>query len=254
MSPRHFLTLLDLSPIELSNVIDRARSIKDLDSKGSQVGLMAGMTMVMLFEKASTRTRISFEAAMSQFGGHTLFLAPESSQLSRGETLSDTARIISRMAELIVMRTYAHERIGTVADYSRVPVINAMSDSFHPCQLLADVLTFIEKRGQIKDAKVAWIGDGNNVCQSWVHAAHQFEFDLQLACPKGYEPSGAVLEVANGRAKLMSTPKAAVSGSDLVVTDTWLSIGNESEKEERLKAFSGFCVVPSIGCSRVQGS
>ena len=121
-----------------------------------------------------------------------------------------------------------------------------MSDSFHPCQLLADVLTFIEKRGHIKDAKVAWIGDGNNVCQSWIHAAHQFEFDLQLACPKGYEPSGTVLEVAKKRVKLMSTPKAAVNGSDLVVTDTWLSIGSESEKEERLEAFSGFCVTNDL--------
>ena len=202
--------------------------------------------MVMLFEKASTRTRISFEVATAQFGGHTLFLDPEFSQLSRGESLSDTARVISSMANLIVMRTYAHDRITLVAENSKVPVINAMSDSFHPCQLLADVLTFIEKRGQIRDAKVAWIGDGNNVCHSWIHAAHQFGFDLRLACPTGYEPRATILEAANKRVKLMDTPDTAVSGCDLVVTDTWLSIGNESEKEQRLKAFAGFCVTNDL--------
>ena len=246
MSTRHFLSLLDLSSTELNNIIERARVVKDTFASKSQKRLMEGMTMVMLFEKASTRTRISFEVATAQFGGHTLFLDPGFSQLSRGESLSDTARVISSMANLIVMRTYAHDRISLVAENSKVPVINAMSDSFHPCQLLADVLTFIEKRGQIRDAKVAWVGDGNNVCHSWIHAAHQFGFDLRLACPTGYEPNAAILEVASERVKLMNTPGTAVSGCDLVVTDTWLSIGSESEKEERLKAFSGFCVTNDL--------
>ena len=207
---------------------------------------MTGMTMAMLFEKASTRTRVSFEVAASQFGGHTLFLTSEDSQLSRGESLSDTARIISSMTDLIVMRTSAHNRVMTMAAHSQVPVINAMSDDFHPCQLLADVLTFIEKKGQIRDAKVAWIGDGNNVCHSWIHAAHQFGFDLQLACPSGYHPEKAVLEVANGRARIATSPKTAISGCDLVVTDTWFSIGRETETEERLKAFAGYCVTDAL--------
>jgi len=144
------------------------------------------------------------------------------------------------------MRTSAHDRIMTMAAHSRVPVINAMSDDFHPCQLLADVLTFIEKKGQIQDAKVAWIGDGNNVCHSWIHAAHQFGFDLQLACPSGYHPDKAVLDVANGRARIATNPQTAISGCDLVVTDTWFSIGRETEKEERLKAFSGYCVTDAL--------
>jgi ornithine carbamoyltransferase len=207
---------------------------------------MKGMTMAMIFEKPSTRTRVSFEVAASQFGGHALFLAPEASQLSRGEPLSDTARIISSMANLIIMRTYGHDRIITVAQHSSVPVINAMSDSFHPCQLLADVLTFIEKKGHIRDAKVAWVGDGCNVCHSWIYAAHQFGFDLRLACPSGYEPSEGVLATANGRAQLMSDPESAVSGCDLVVTDSWVGVGEESEKEVRLKAFSGYCVTNAL--------
>ena len=246
MKPRHFLTLLDLSSNELNHLMERAALIKANLHSRSAAGLMTGMTMAMLFEKTSTRTRVSFEVAASQFGGHALFLAPGDSQLSRGEPLSDTARIISSMADLIVMRTSAHDRVMTMAAYSRVPVINAMSDDFHPCQLLADVLTFIEKKGQIQDAKVAWIGDGNNVCHSWIHAAHQFGFDLQLACPPGYHPDKAVLDTANGKARIVSNPQTAISGCDLVVTDTWFSIGRETEKEERLKAFAGYCVTDAL--------
>ena len=174
--------------------MERAALMKTKPHSSSTASLMKGMTMAMLFEKTSTRTRVSFEVAASQFGGHALFLAPGDSQVSRGESLSDTARIISSMADLIVMRTSAHDRVMTMAAHSRVPVINAMSDDFHPCQLLADVLTFIEKKGQIQDAKVAWIGDGNNVCHSWIHAAHQFGIDLQLACPPGYHPANANMD------------------------------------------------------------
>jgi ornithine carbamoyltransferase len=247
MKPRHFLTLFDLSSTELNHLMNRAALMKANLHSSSYTNLMAGMTMVMLFEKTSTRTRVSFEVAASQFGGHTLFLAPGDSQLSRGEPLSDTARIISSMADLIVMRTSAHDRVMTMAEYSSVPVINAMSDSFHPCQLLADVLTFIEKRGQIQDANVAWIGDGNNVCHSWIHAAHQFGFDLRLACPSGYHPDKAVLEAAKGKVHIAANPHSAVSGCDLVVTDTWFSIGRETqEKEEKIKAFSGYCVTDAL--------
>ena len=183
MSIRHFLTLFDLSSDELSGLIDRAQTIKNTHEASDLGSLMSGMTMVMLFEKPSTRTRISFEVAATHFGGHTVFLEPQHSQLSRGESLSDTSRVISSMADLIVMRTFAHDRIVTLAEFSSVPVINAMSDSYHPCQLLADVLTFTEKKGSIRDAKISWVGDGNNVCHSWINAAVKFNFDLQLACP-----------------------------------------------------------------------
>jgi ornithine carbamoyltransferase len=246
MKPRHFLTLLDFSANELNQLIKQAALMKANLQTEAYINLMAGMTMVMLFEKTSTRTRISFEVAASQFGGHALFLAPGDSQLSRGESLSDTARIISSMADLIVMRTSSHERIMTMAAHSEVPVINAMSDDFHPCQLLADVLTFIEKKGQIRDARVAWIGDGNNVCHSWIHAAYKFGFDLQLACPQGYYPNKSVLDVADGKARMVVNPHDAVSGCDLVVTDTWFSIGQEREKEERLKSFAGYCVTDDL--------
>jgi ornithine carbamoyltransferase len=246
MKPRHFLTLLDLSSDELNYLMERAVLMKTNINSNSSATLMAGMTMAMLFEKASTRTRVSFEVAASQFGGHTLFLTSEDSQLSRGEPLSDTARIISSMTDLIVMRTSAHNRVMTIAEHSQVPVINGMSDDFHPCQLLADVLTFIEKRGQIEDAKVAWIGDGNNVCHSWIHAAYKFGFDLQLACPPGYHPDKVVLGAANGKARIATNPWTAVSGCDLVVTDTWFSIGHETNKEERLKAFAGYGVTEAL--------
>ncbi len=246
MEPRHFLTLLDFNPDELDQLIRRATELKASLNPRTTVSLMAGMTIAMLFEKTSTRTRVSFEVAASQFGGHVLFLAPSDSQLSRGESLSDTARIISSMVDIIVMRTGAHHRVTTMAQFSSVPVINAMSDDFHPCQLLADVLTFVEKRGAIRDARVAWIGDGNNVCHSWINAANQFGFDLKLSCPADYRPNTAVLERAKGRAQMVIDPYAAASGCDLIVTDTWFSIGQEAEKEERLKAFEGYSVTESL--------
>ena len=245
MKPRHFLTLLDFSPDELGQLMDRALAIKAEARPTSYRNLMTGMTMVMIFEQSSTRTRVSFEVAVSQFGGHTLFLAPGDSQMSRGELLSDTARIISSMADLIVIRA-AHKRVSTMATHSSVPVINAMSDDFHPCQLLADVLTFIEKRGSIAGAKVAWIGDGNNVCRSWINAALQFGFDLQIACPKGYHPDPVFLQHAAKNVTIMTDPHVAVSGCDLVVTDTWFSIGTNTNKEERIKAFTGYCVTEAL--------
>jgi len=208
--------------------------------------LMSGMTVALLFEKTSTRTRVSFEVATSQLGGHALFLAPGDSQLSRGESLSDTARILSRMTDLIVMRTSTQERLLTVASNSQVPVINAMSDDFHPCQLLADIFTFIEKRGSIRDANVAWVGDGNNVCRSWIHAASQFGFNLRIASPKGYSPDTKMLDLALGKATIIEDITTAVTGCDLVVTDTWFSIGQEDDKIKRKEAFSGYCVTNEL--------
>jgi len=246
MSIQHFLTLFDLSSNELNSLIDRAQAIKNTHEANNLGTLMSGMTMVMLFEKASTRTRVSFEVAATQFGGHTLFLEPQHSQLSRGESLADTSRVVSSMADLIVMRTSAHDRILKLAEFSSVPVINAMSDSYHPCQLLADVLTFTEKKGSIRDAKISWVGDGNNVCHSWINAAIRFNFDLQIACPPGYEPDPNILEVANNRVTLMNSPNKAVAGSDLVVTDTWNSIGNKVDKAIKRQTFSEFTVTNSL--------
>ena len=246
MSIRHFLTLFDLSSNELIDLIDRAQVIKNTHIASDLGTLMSGMTMVMLFEKVSTRTRISFEIAATQFGGHTLFLESQHSQLSRGEPLSDTSRVISSMANLIVMRTSSHDRIVTLAEFSKIPVINAMSNSYHPCQILADVLTFTEKKGSIRDAKVSWVGDGNNVCHSWMNAAVKFNFDLQLACPPEHGPDPDILEVTKNRVSLTHKPEKAVVGSDLVVTDTWHSMGYERAKEKYEQDFSNFTVTKSL--------
>ncbi len=246
MKTKHFLTLIDLKSEELHDLMERTRFMKNNMRSESHSKLMSGMTVALLFEKTSTRTRVSFEVATSQLGGHALFLAPGDSQLSRGESLSDTARILSRMTDLIVMRTSTQERLLTVASNSQVPVINAMSDDFHPCQLLADIFTFIEKRGSIRDANVAWGGDGNNVCRSWIHAASQFGFNLRIASPKGYSPDTKMLDLALGKATIIEDITTAVTGCDLVVTDTWFSIGQEDDKIKRKEAFSGYCVTNEL--------
>ena len=246
MTRRHFLSLLDFSSSELHELLDRARRLKAELNQGRQVDLMQGKTLAMLFEKASTRTRLSFEIAINQLGGSALFLSPGDSQMSRGESLVDTARVLSSMADLIAMRTLAHERLETVAEHSRIPVINAMSDKLHPCQLLADVLTFIEHRGPIAQSQVAWVGDGNNVCHSWINAARQFTFDLRIATPSGYEPDPSILGIQRERVFLTDDPQQAVDGADLVVTDTWTSIGMESERAEREAALSNYRVTEDL--------
>ena len=246
MTRRHFLSLLDFSSSELHELLDRARRLKAELNQGRQVDLMQGKTLAMLFEKASTRTRLSFEIAINQLGGSALFLSPGDSQMSRDESLVDTARVLSSMADLIAMRTLAHERLETVAEHSRIPVINAMSDKLHPCQLLADVLTFIEHRGPIAQSQVAWVGDGNNVCHSWINAARQFTFDLRIATPSGYEPDPSILGIQRERVFLTDDPQQAVDGADLVVTDTWTSIGMESERAEREAALSDYCVTEDL--------
>ena len=246
MTRRHFLSLLDFSSSELHELLDRARRLKAELHQGRQADLMQGKTLAMLFEKASTRTRLSFEIAINQLGGSALFLSPGDSQMSRGESLVDTARVLSSMADLIAMRTLAHERLETVAEHSRIPVINAMSDKLHPCQLLADVLTFIEHRGPIAQSQVAWVGDGNNVCHSWINAARQFTFDLRIATPSGYEPDPSILGIQRERVFLTDDPQQAVDGADLVVTDTWTSIGMESERAEREAALSNYRVTEDL--------
>ena len=240
---RHFLTLKDLSRSELVALIQRAIALKK-DPTGPQTAeLMRLRTMVLIFEKTSTRTRTSFEVACAHFGGSSIFLSPSDSQMSRGESVSDTARIVSSMADLIVMRTSEHSRVCTMAEYSAVPVINALSEDFHPCQLLADLQTFFEHRGNIQNACAAFIGDGSsNVCQSWINAAAMMDFELRVGAPEGYHPQRALVEAAGDRCQVTTSAQEAVSDVDLVITDTWTGMGQENEKTQRLDALSDFQV------------
>ncbi len=246
MSVRHFLTLLDLSADELRSLIERAIELKRRHQAGDLYQPFKGRVLAMIFEKSSTRTRVSFEAGMAQLGGHALFLSPRDTQLGRGEPLEDTARVLSRMADAIMIRTYEHEKIEQFAAASRVPVINALTDRYHPCQLLADVQTFVEHRGDIRARTVAWIGDGNNMCHSYINAARQFDFRLRIACPEGYDPDPDILGAAGERVTLMRDPREAAAGADLVTTDVWASMGQEEEQAQRERAFADYQVTDEI--------
>lgn len=241
-TPRHFLSLLDLSPAELQAVIARASELKKLQHAGEAHANLQGRVLAMIFEKSSTRTRVSFEAGMSQLGGSAMFLSPSDTQLGRGEPVEDSARVISSMVDCVMIRTFEHEMVETFAKHSSVPVINGLTDLLHPCQLLADMQTFAEHRGSIKGKTVTWVGDGNNMCHSYINAARQFDFNLRIACPAGYEPDEAIMDAAKGRITLLRDPMEAASGSNLVVTDTWVSMGQEEEKRAREKIFGSFKV------------
>lgn len=238
MSARHFLTLNDFSAAELAALIRRAADMK----RGAAPRPLANKTLAMIFEKSSTRTRVSFEAAMTQLGGSAIFLSSRDTQLGRGEPVEDSARVLSRMVDAVMIRTFDHERAAAFAACSEVPVINGLTDRFHPCQLLADMLTYAEKRGAIAGRLVAWVGDGNNVCHSWINASGLFDFRLNIACPPGYEPERAVLDAAGDRARLVRSPREAVAGADLVVTDVWSSMGQEEQREQRLQSFGDYRV------------
>jgi ornithine carbamoyltransferase len=242
MAVRHFLSLLDLSPEELRRLLDRAIALKAMQHRGEIYEPLKNRTLGMIFEKSSTRTRVSFEVAMAQFGGHALFLSPRDTQLGRGEPIEDTARVLSRMVDAVMIRTFAHEIIERFAAVSKVPVINALTDLHHPCQLLADVQTFIEHRGEIAGKTVAWIGDGNNMCHSYIHAARQFGFTLNIAAPEGYDPSPAVVAEAADCIRLMRDPVEAARGAHLITTDVWASMGQEEEQTERARAFAAYQV------------
>lgn len=242
MVARHFLTLKDLSPEELRTVIDNAIRLKTDHRAGKAGKPLDGKVLGMIFEKASTRTRVSFEAGMAQLGGSAIFLSPNDSQLGRGEPVEDTARVLSRMVDIVMVRTFSHEGLERFAEYSSVPVINALTDGYHPCQLLADVQTFIEHRGNIQGKTVAWVGDGNNMANSYINAAAQFDFQLRMACPEDYDPDPKLLKAHGDRIALTRDPREAVTGAHLVVTDTWASMGQEDEKQARLNAFAGYQV------------
>lgn len=243
---RHFLTLLDLSPEELNYVIERAITIKKGLKAGEIYEPLKNKVLGMIFEKSSTRTRVSFEAGMTQFGGSAIFLSPRDTQLGRGEPVEDSARVLSEMVDAVMIRTFDHALVERFAEYSSVPVINALTDDYHPCQLLADVQTFVELRGSIQDKTVTWVGDGNNMCNSYINAARQFDFQLNIACPEGFEPLPELLEANKDRIKIFRKPEEAVAGSHLVVTDVWASMGQEEEQKEREKAFAGYQVTTEM--------
>jgi ornithine carbamoyltransferase len=242
----HFLTLKDLTPAELKQLIQRAAELKHMQHRGELYQPLKGKVLAMIFEKSSTRTRVSFESAMVQFGGGSIFLSPDDTQLGRGEPLEDSARVISSMVDAVMIRTFEHSKIETFARHSSVPVINALTDDFHPCQLLADMQTYQEHRGDITGKKVVWIGDGNNMCHSYINAAQQFGFELHIATPEGYEPDQQIVDNAKAEIKLFNEPRAASEGADLVVTDVWASMGQEEEQRKREKAFAEFQVNESV--------
>ena len=242
MSARHFLSLMDCTPDELVSLIRRGIELKDLRNRGVLFEPLKNRVLGMIFEKASTRTRLSFEAGMIQLGGQAIFLSPRDTQLGRGEPIGDAAIVMSRMLDAVMIRTFAHSTLTEFAAHSRVPVINGLSDDLHPCQLLADMQTFLEQRGSIKGKTVAWIGDGNNMCNSYIEAAQQFDFHLRVACPEGYEPNAEFLARAGERVQVVRDPRQAVAGAHLVSTDVWASMGQEEEIAERLKLFKPYQV------------
>lgn len=243
---RHFLTLKDLSPAELTTLIDRAIELKRMHKAGEVYEPMKNQVLAMIFEKSSTRTRVSFESAMIQFGGGSIFLSPNDTQLGRGEPVEDSARVISSMVDAIMIRTFEHEKVETFARYSSVPVINALTDDYHPCQLLADMQTYKEHRGDIKGKTVVWVGDGNNMCHSYINAAQQFGFNLNIATPVGYEPKSEIVDSVDADINLFNDVASAVKDADLIVTDVWASMGQEEEQRKREAAFAEFQVTSEL--------
>ncbi len=245
---RHFLTLADYTKEEILEILDLARQIKEETKNKEFKKYMPNQTLGMIFEKSSTRTRVSFETGIYQLGGVGLFLSSNDIQLGRGEPMSDTSRVISRMVDMVMIRTFGHEKIEEFAKYSKVPVINGLTTEYHPVQLMADLLT-IQEANLDKDLVVAYIGDGNNMAHSWLNMAAKLGFELRIATPKGYEVNADILEKALEMAKesgakitITNDPKVAVEGTTVVTTDTWVSMGQEDEKEQRVKDFSGYIV------------
>ena len=238
---RDFLAIPDFSRPELLALFDLAERMHRGEYRKAP---LAGKTLAMIFMKASTRTRVSFEVGTFQLGGHALFLSPRDVQLGRGEPIADTARVLSRYVDGIMIRTFAHQDVEELARYADVPVINGLTDLLHPCQILADLLTVRQHLGGWEGKKVAWIGDGTNMANSWLHAAYRFGFELALACPAGYEPADHLLARARTAAKITLTrdPKEAIEGADVVNTDVWASMGQEDEQKKRERDFAGYTV------------
>jgi ornithine carbamoyltransferase len=239
MSVRHFLAISDFEADELKGLLDRAARLKS----GEDRSTLSGKSLAMIFRKSSTRTRVSFEVGMTQLDGHAVFLSDQDSQIGRGETIQDTAKVLSGYVDGITIRTFKHAEVEELAQHASVPVINALSDLLHPCQIMADLQTVIEEFGpDLKGRRVAWIGDGNNMANSWINAAGRLGFELRLACPEGYDPDSVILERAGSDVSLIRDPAEAADGADVVTTDVWASMGQESEQEAREAAFQGFIV------------
>jgi ornithine carbamoyltransferase len=239
---RDFLAIPDFEGPELLGILDRARRLKSGEEGGT---VLAGKSLAMIFRKSSTRTRVSFEVGMTQLGGHALFLSDRDSQMGRGESVHDTARVLSGYVDGIMIRTFAQEEVEKLARFASVPVINGLTDLLHPCQIMADLQTVQEEFGsEVRDRTVAWIGDGNNMANSWINAAWRLGFRLRLACPAGYDPDPAILERARGGAEVVLTrdPSEAAEGAHVVTTDVWASMGQEEEAQARARAFKGFQV------------
>ncbi|MDH5612680.1 MAG: ornithine carbamoyltransferase [Gammaproteobacteria bacterium] len=246
MTVRHFLTLTDLDNGEIKRLLKRAIELKTMQRNGVGYAPLKNKVLAMIFEKSSTRTRVSFETAMAHFGGQALFLSSRDTQLGRGETIEDSARVLSSMVDCIMVRTFEHEKIELFARHSSVPVINGLTDDAHPCQLLADMQTYFEHRGDIQGKTVTWIGDGNNMCQSYMQAAKLLDFKLKITCPEGYEPDQKFIDETSGHIELVADPKKACEQSDLIATDVWASMGQEEERELRIKDFKPYQVNASL--------
>ena len=237
---RHLRTLNDLSSEEFRAIIKRASELKRLQHEGVAHARFPGKVLAMIFAKASTRTRVSFEAGMTHFGGSAMFLSSADTQLGRGEPIEDTARVISSMVDIVMIRTFEHSDVERFAAHSSVPVINGLTNDYHPCQLLADMQTWFEHRGDIAGKRVTWLGDGNNMCQSYINAARLLDFELVIACPEGYEPDSTLVEANSDRVRIEHSAAAAVAGADLLVTDVWASMGQEAEQIARAQAMAPF--------------
>ncbi len=242
MKKRDFLSLNDLSSDELWAIVRRGMELKQLCRRGATPQTLQGKVLAMIFHKSSTRTRMSFAVGMAQLGGHAVELPAGETQLDRGESLMDTARVLSEMVDVMMIRTASHRQLETLAEATSIPVINGLSDSYHPCQLLADIQTWVEQRDTVRDGLVAWVGDGNNVCQSWINAARLCDFRLHIACPEGCEPNAALLNSSGERVRVYHVAEAAVRDADVVVTDVWVSMGQQRDIGEWARKFAAFQV------------
>jgi ornithine carbamoyltransferase len=243
---KDLLRILDLTDREILSLLRRGAAWKRRAGRRGAPRPLVGKTLGMIFQKASTRTRVSFEVGMTRLGGHALFMSPEDTQIGRGEPIRDTARVLSRYVDAVMIRTFAHATAVELAEAASVPVVNGLTDDHHPCQILADLLTAKERGKDLRKMRVAFIGDGNNVANSWVEAAHVLGFTLRVACPKGFEPSAAVLADAaalgRGEVRVVRDPAEAARGADVLYTDVWTSMGQEAERRKRLAAFRGYCI------------
>jgi len=240
--PKHFLTILDIPRDEARQVLLRAKEMKD---NNVRTDLLDGKVLLMIFDKASTRTRVSFEVGVRQLGGEPVFIASKDSQLGRSEPLKDAARVLTRYADGLIVRTFGQDKLETLVEYGNIPVVNALTDEYHPCQIMADVLTMYERTPNLEEIKVAWVGDGNNMAHSFINGAATFGYELALACPEGYKPDNAILENARSlgaKITLTEDPAEAVAGAHYVHTDVWASMGQEEEQKKRETAFAGFMV------------